>query len=44
MLSRRCYHNSCDLSKREGYSWDQIHATSKVVLATLLEVAGFAFV
>lgn len=31
-------------SEREGYDFEQIYLTSRVVLATLLEVAGFAFV
>ncbi|KAL8280293.1 hypothetical protein RQP46_007210 [Phenoliferia psychrophenolica] len=38
------YHNSGDLSEREGYDFEQIYLTSTVVLATLLEVAGFAFI
>ncbi|KDE08099.1 hypothetical protein MVLG_01581 [Microbotryum lychnidis-dioicae p1A1 Lamole] len=39
-----CYHNSCDLSSRPGYNFDQVHATARAVLATLLEVGGFSFV
>ncbi|KAK4698686.1 hypothetical protein P7C70_g7586, partial [Phenoliferia sp. Uapishka_3] len=38
------YHNSGDLSEREGYDFEQIYLTSTVVLATLLEVAGFSFI
>lgn len=29
-------------SSREGYSFEQIHAITRVVLATLLELAGFS--
>ncbi|SCZ96720.1 BZ3500_MvSof-1268-A1-R1_Chr4-1g06653 [Microbotryum saponariae] len=39
-----CYHNSCDLSAREGYNFDQVHGTARAVLATLLEVGRFSFV
>ena len=35
------YHNSLDLSDRPGYSFEQLLATTKVVTATLLSVAGF---
>ncbi|SCV74418.1 BQ2448_8057 [Microbotryum intermedium] len=39
-----CYHDSCDLSSRPGYNFDQVHGTARAVLATLLEVGGFSFV
>ncbi|GAA5984483.1 hypothetical protein JCM10908_003369 [Rhodotorula pacifica] len=35
-----CYHNSCDLSRREGYSFEQIAAHTKVAFATVWELAG----
>ncbi|KXN92317.1 Leucine aminopeptidase 1 [Leucoagaricus sp. SymC.cos] len=35
------YHNSVDLSDREGYSFEQLYANSKVQFATLLHIAGF---
>ncbi|WVQ72448.1 hypothetical protein IAR50_002000 [Cryptococcus sp. DSM 104548] len=35
------YHNSGDLSQREGYDFEQIVAIAKVTLATLLTVAGY---
>ncbi|GAA6018157.1 hypothetical protein JCM10207_006096 [Rhodosporidiobolus poonsookiae] len=38
-----CYHNSCDLSSRPGYSFEQIAAHAKVALATVLEFGGFAY-
>jgi hypothetical protein len=31
-------------SEREGYDYEQIRSITKVVLATILEVGGFAFV
>jgi len=36
------YHNSGDLSDREGYDLDQVKAIAKVQMATLLVAAGFA--
>ncbi|KAF4568332.1 hypothetical protein EYR40_010265 [Pleurotus pulmonarius] len=36
------YHNSGDLSDREGYDFEQVKAIAKVQFATLLHVAGFA--
>ncbi|WVR07067.1 hypothetical protein IAU60_004106 [Kwoniella sp. DSM 27419] len=35
------YHNSGDLSQREGYDFEQVVAIAKVTLASLLTVAGF---
>ncbi|GAA5971635.1 hypothetical protein JCM8115_005890 [Rhodotorula mucilaginosa] len=35
-----CYHNSCDVSRREGYSFEQIAAHTKVAFATVWELAG----
>ncbi|KAJ7591608.1 Zn-dependent exopeptidase [Mycena floridula] len=35
------YHNSGDLSSREGYDFEQVKAISKVQFAALLHVAGF---
>lgn len=35
------YHNSGDLSDREGYDVEQIKSIAKVTLATLFEVAGW---
>jgi len=35
------YHNSGDLSRREGYDFKQLHAIAKVEFATLLHTAGF---
>ncbi|KAJ7490258.1 hypothetical protein B0H11DRAFT_2009769 [Mycena galericulata] len=35
------YHNSGDLSDREGYDFDQVKSIAKVQLATLLHSAGF---
>ncbi|BGP03048.1 putative Aminopeptidase [Rhodotorula toruloides ATCC 204091] len=35
-----CYHNSCDLSAREGYSFEQISAHAKVAMGLVWEVAG----
>ncbi|KAF5363899.1 hypothetical protein D9756_000213 [Leucocoprinus leucothites] len=35
------YHNSGDLSDRDGYSFEQLYAISKVQFATLLHTAGF---
>lgn len=37
------YHNSGDLSDREGYDLKQVRSIAKVQLATLLHVAGFEF-
>ncbi|RDX44966.1 Zn-dependent exopeptidase [Lentinus brumalis] len=35
------YHDSGDLSEREGYDFEQIKSIAKVQLATVLHVAGF---
>ncbi|KAF8827113.1 hypothetical protein HHX47_DHR5000824 [Lentinula edodes] len=35
------YHNSGDLSDREGYDFDQLKAIAKVQFATILHYAGF---
>ncbi|BGP57866.1 hypothetical protein JCM8202_001780 [Rhodotorula sphaerocarpa] len=35
-----CYHNSCDLSRRPGYSFEQIAAHTRVAFATVWEIAG----
>ncbi|KAF9077072.1 hypothetical protein BDP27DRAFT_1313087 [Rhodocollybia butyracea] len=35
------YHNSGDLSDREGYSFEQLKAIAKVQFATILHFAGF---
>ncbi|KAI9442520.1 Zn-dependent exopeptidase [Lactarius indigo] len=35
------YHNSGDLSNREGYDFEQLKSIAKVQFATLLHVAGF---
>ncbi|KAJ7229409.1 Zn-dependent exopeptidase [Mycena haematopus] len=35
------YHNSGDLSDREGYDFDQVKSIAKVQLATLLHSAGY---
>ncbi|KIY73970.1 Zn-dependent exopeptidase [Cylindrobasidium torrendii FP15055 ss-10] len=35
------YHNSGDLSSREGYDFDQLKAIAKVQFATVLHAAGF---
>lgn len=35
------YHNSGDLSHREGYDFEQLKSIAKVQFATLLHVAGF---
>ncbi|PPQ78211.1 hypothetical protein CVT25_015530 [Psilocybe cyanescens] len=35
------YHNSGDLSDREGYDFDQLFAIAKVQFATILHTAGF---
>ncbi|GAA5995318.1 uncharacterized protein JCM10292_005098 [Rhodotorula paludigena] len=37
-----CYHNSCDVSDRAGYDFEQIAAHAKVAMATVWEVAGGA--
>ncbi|WVQ80769.1 hypothetical protein IAT38_002874 [Cryptococcus sp. DSM 104549] len=38
------YHNSGDLSQREGYDFEQIVAIAKVTLSALLTVAGYRIV
>uniref|UniRef100_A0A8H8CL68 Peptide hydrolase n=1 Tax=Psilocybe cubensis TaxID=181762 RepID=A0A8H8CL68_PSICU len=35
------YHNSGDLSNREGYDFEQLYAIAKVQFATILHTAGF---
>lgn len=35
------YHNSGDLSERDGYDLDQVKSIAKVQFATLLHTAGF---
>jgi hypothetical protein len=35
-----CYHDSCDRTDRPGYDFEQIRASTRLVLATLLDVAG----
>lgn len=35
------YHNSGDVSDREGYDFEQIRSIAKVTFATVLEVAGY---
>ncbi|KAI0370927.1 Zn-dependent exopeptidase [Pilatotrama ljubarskyi] len=35
------YHNSGDVSERDGYDFEQIRSIAKVQLATVLHVAGF---
>jgi len=35
------YHNSGDLSDREGYDFEQLRSIAKVKMATLLHVAGY---
>jgi len=35
------YHNSGDLSDRDGYDFEQIRSIAKVQFATLLHAAGF---
>jgi hypothetical protein len=35
------YHNSGDLSDREGYSFEQLYAIAKVQFATILHATGF---
>ncbi|KAL1937905.1 hypothetical protein VTO73DRAFT_12655 [Trametes versicolor] len=35
------YHNTGDVSEREGYDFDQIRSIAKVELATILHVGGF---
>ncbi|KAF8806339.1 Zn-dependent exopeptidase [Phlegmacium glaucopus] len=35
------YHNSGDLSDREGYDFDQLYSIAKVQFATVLHAAGF---
>lgn len=38
-----CYHNSCDLSDRQGYDFEQIYQITRVVLASVLQLAKFSF-
>ncbi|OCF38330.1 aminopeptidase [Kwoniella heveanensis CBS 569] len=38
------YHNSGDLSQREGYDFEQVVSIAKVTLASLLTVAGYTVV
>ncbi|GAA5979599.1 hypothetical protein JCM11641_007882 [Rhodosporidiobolus odoratus] len=38
-----CYHNSCDLSARPGYSYEQILAHAKVALGWVMEVGGYGW-
>jgi hypothetical protein len=35
------YHNSGDLSDREGYDFEQIASIAKVTMSAVLEVAGY---
>jgi hypothetical protein len=35
------YHNSGDLSSREGYDFDQIVSIAKVTMSAILTVAGY---
>jgi hypothetical protein len=35
------YHNSGDLSQREGYDFDQLKSIAKVQFATVLHAAGY---
>ncbi|KAH8093872.1 Zn-dependent exopeptidase [Cristinia sonorae] len=37
------YHNSGDVSDREGYDFEQVRSIAKVQFATLLQTAGFNF-
>lgn len=37
------YHNSGDVSRREGFDFEQVSLITKVVYATLLEVAEFVY-
>jgi len=41
MIADPMYHNSGDLSDREGYDFDQVKSIAKVQLATLLHSAGY---
>ncbi|KAH9887061.1 Zn-dependent exopeptidase [Cubamyces lactineus] len=41
LIADPMYHNSGDLSDREGYDFEQIKSIAKVELATILHVAGF---
>ncbi|KAJ7930112.1 Zn-dependent exopeptidase [Mycena leptocephala] len=41
MIADPMYHNSGDLSDREGYDFDQVKSIAKVQLATLLHAAGY---
>ena len=36
------YHNSGDLSSREGYDFDQIVSIAKVTMSAVLTVAGYS--
>jgi len=36
------YHNSGDLSQREGYDFDQIVSIAKVTMSAILTVAGYS--
>jgi hypothetical protein len=36
------YHNSGDLSQREGYDFDQIVSIAKVTMSAVLTVAGYS--
>ncbi|MCO5590227.1 hypothetical protein L7F22_044196 [Adiantum nelumboides] len=35
-----CYHDSCDLTDRKGYDFEQIQSITKLCLATLLDIGG----
>ncbi|PWN36560.1 Zn-dependent exopeptidase [Meira miltonrushii] len=35
-----CYHDSCDLTERKGYDFEQIQSITKLCLATVLDVGG----
>lgn len=35
-----CYHDSCDLTDRKGYDFDQIQSITKLCLATVLDIGG----
>jgi hypothetical protein len=35
------YHNSGDLSQRDGYDFDQLKSIAKVQFATVLHAAGY---
>jgi hypothetical protein len=36
------YHNSGDLSQRDGYDFDQIVSIAKVTMSAVLTVAGYS--